>query len=450
MKTAQMYESAARGFFIRLLERLSGSKISRYLAFLERTQRFTRDELRQFQLEKLRHLLAHAYDRVPYYRRLMDHEGIHPNDFRSLEDLSKFPILTKQRIRESAGDIRATGASRPMKVLRAQTGGTTGEPLKFWRDEDCVSFTRAALLRSYIWTGYRIGAPMLFLTGGSLLGPPQNLKQRIGFWLMNYHFMPGFKLRSDTLEEYVRVIRQRRIRYLRGYTTLVHHFASLCEAAGIDDIELSAVYPTAEMLTKAMRHTIERVFHCKVYDHYGCAEINSLANECPEGRKLHVIEEHVIIEESKLNDLGDSALVITDLDNYAQPFIRYAVGDRGRLGASPCVCGRNLGVLEEFLGRSSDAIYLSTGERYPGVFFHHLFGHFEGVNQFQVVQHEAGKLLIKIIRNAHYSTGDSDQIKRLVQEHVDIVPEIEFCEEIPRSRSGKITSVICLVKENSP
>jgi phenylacetate-CoA ligase len=184
-----------------------------------------------------------------------------------------------------------------------------------------------------------------------------------------------------------------------------------------------------------------------VYDQYGCAEINSLANECPEAKKFHIISEHAYVEQLDLEGegLGPDALVITDLDNFAQPFIRYAVGDRGRLATEPCTCGRNLPVLDEFLGRSSDSIVLASGEEYPGVFFHHMFGHFSGVAQFQVEQNDPGELLVRIVRNSRYQDDDTGEIKRLIAEHTGIISELAFVEAIERSPSGKITSVICNV-----
>jgi len=446
MSTDRYYTSAMRRFLIESAERAEGSRVAENLRVLEGTAQLPRIGLAEWRLQKLQRLVKHACENVPFYKELFQREGIHPRDIRQLSDIEHIPILTKSAIRENIADLKAVKLPAGMKAIQAQTGGTTGEPLKFWRDTDCNSFTRAALLRSYAWTGYRLGDPMLFLTGGSLLGAPQTRKQRASFALMNYHFMPGFRLRGDNLDEYVAVIKEKRIRFMRGYSTLLHQFAALCERAGHTDLHLTAVYPTAEMLTGPQRETIERVFHAGVYDQYGCAEINTLANECPEARKFHIIEEHVVVEEVERSDLGAHTLVITDLDNYAQPFIRYANGDRGRVNAERCACGRNLGVLEEFLGRSSDEIVLASGEGYPGVFFHHLFGHFPGVTQFQAVQDTAGELTIRIIRNDRLTKDDEGSIKRLVAEHTGIIPDIDYVDEIERTPGGKITSVICTVR----
>lgn len=447
MRTGDFYSSVWRRTVLRGAERFASSKVDPALRILAETQQLSRDELLAWQWEKFKRLIDHSYRYVPYYRRLLDSVGMKPEDFADRADLERIPLLTKALIQDNQSDLRARGFDRPTKLVEAQTGGTTGEPLKFLRNVDCNSLTRAALLRSYTWTGYRIGDPILFLTGGSLLAAPQTRQQRIGFALMNFHFMPGFGLRRETLSEFLRVIRTHHIRHIRGYSTLIYLLAALCEEASITDIELDAAYPTAEMITKAQRETIERVFGCKIYDHYGCAEVNALANECPEGRNLHTIDEHTILEEINSQETGDHTLVITDLDNYAQPFIRYANADRGRVGTASCACGRNLGVLSEFLGRKSDYVILSDGQRFAGVYFHHLMGNFTGVRQFQVVQDRAGELLFRIVRSATYDSDDEETIRRSVREHTNIDPAIEYAESIERSKSGKLSSVICNVED---
>jgi phenylacetate-CoA ligase len=445
MDTSHFFTSDTRRRMIETLERVEGAKVTDALRELSGTEKFTTRELDDYRWRKLTRLIDHAYKNVPYYRRAFDEAGVKPRDIRTVDDYERIPILTKKLIRENAQDMRAASLPAGMRVIEAQTGGTTGEPMKFLRDSDCNSFSRAALLRSYMWTGYRIGSSMLFLTGGSLLGAPQKLKQRAGFAAMNYHFAPGFRLSADTLMEYVNLVRRKQVKFLRGYSTLLHQFAELCEDAGIDDLELTAVYPTAEMLTSAQRETIARVFHAEVFDQYGCAEVNTLANECPEEKNLHIIEEHAWIEQVDLSTegFGADALVVTDMDNFAQPFIRYAIGDRGRISGKMCACGRNLRYLEEFLGRSSDEIVLASGAGYPGVFFHHLFGHFPGVTQFQIIQDTPGELNVRIIRNSRFGPDDEGEIKRLVAEHTGIISTIEFVDQIERNPSGKITSVIC-------
>jgi len=94
----------------------------------------------------------------------------------------------------------------------------------------------------------------------------------------------------------------------------------------------------------------------------------------------------------------------------------------------------------------SDDIFLASGERYPGVFFHHLFGHFQGVTQFQVIQDEPGRMTLKLVLNDRYENAHENKIKDLISEHTGITPVIEYCSEILRPEGQKITSVICNVK----
>lgn len=426
-------------------ERADPLHVSDGLRVLEKTSSMTRLGLAEWRWDKLTRLISHAYANVPYYRRVLDEAGIRPIDVRRPDDFQQIPVLTRKDVQENSEDLKATSLPAGMKVVQARTGGTTGAPLEFLRNLDGDGFSRAAVLRSFSWAGYRLGDPMLVLTAGPTPDAARSLGQRLGRAAMNCHYLSGLELSAETLESYVDVVRRRGIRFLRGYATMLHRFAALCETAGINDIHLTAAYPTAEMLTGPQRETIERIFHAEVYNHYECAEVNAVANECPEGRNLHVVDEHVYVEEISSGELGDNALVVTDLDNYAQPFIRYVNGDRGRMSSERCECKRNLGVLEEFLGRSGDAVVLADGAPYPGVFFHELFGHFEGVTQFQVVQNAPGELVVRIIRNNRYTRESEGEIKRLIAEQTGIIVDVDYVDEIERAPSGKITSVISRV-----
>src|ERR1700722_14796866 len=105
----------------------------RYRRELERTQFFSADEVRALQLRRLRALLAHAYDRCPFYRERFDAAGFHPDDVCSLEDLRTLPPLEKREIQEQGGRMVAEGWPQD-DLLPNQTGGATGTPIRFFRD----------------------------------------------------------------------------------------------------------------------------------------------------------------------------------------------------------------------------------------------------------------------------------------------------------------------------
>ena len=129
------YSSVLRKFLLAAVGYVGGGRVVDEMAELTRTESFSRDQLLEYQFDKFRRLVDHAYRNVPYYRRRMQEAGVEPADFRGPDDIVRFPLSTKQEIRENQNELRATGSDRPMKLVKSQTGGTTGLPLKFVRKD---------------------------------------------------------------------------------------------------------------------------------------------------------------------------------------------------------------------------------------------------------------------------------------------------------------------------
>ena len=122
------------------------------------------------------------------------------------------------------------------------------------------------------------------------------------------------------------------------------------------NIGLKAIFCTGEVLYDHQRELISETFGVPVANGYGARDAGFIAHECPAG-KMHIAAEHVIVE--ILDESGQSVpkgevgeIVITNLDGYAMPFIRYKTGDLGALADEQCPCGRGLPLMKE-IGRAS-------------------------------------------------------------------------------------------------
>ena len=116
----------------------------------------------------------------------------------------------------------------------------------------------------------------------------------------------------------------------------------------------TCVITTSEVLTDYHRELIGNVFQCRVYNEYGCGETGTIAHECEFG-SMHINAENVIVEIVRdgevVNDGEVGDIVVTDLNNFAMPLIRYNLKDIGYIDSEPCPCGRGLPIL----GRSLKA-----------------------------------------------------------------------------------------------
>ena len=114
------------------LGRYGGADYERYRRLFAESQSWSTAELRAYQDERLREVVAQAYEQVPFYRRRLDGLKLRPHDIRTVDDLRKLPLLTKDDIRGAGADMVARGYPR-RKALVASTSGSTGYPLTLWR-----------------------------------------------------------------------------------------------------------------------------------------------------------------------------------------------------------------------------------------------------------------------------------------------------------------------------
>ena len=139
-----------------------------------------------------------------------------------------------------------------------------------------------------------------------------------------------------------------------------------------------SVISSAQMLPQHSRELIENNLNCKVYDKYGSREFSGIAYECNKHFGHHVVAENYIVEilkdkePAKENEVGE--IVITDLNNYCMPLIRYRIGDLAKsLGTKTCDCGRGLPLIGDIQGRVQSIIVGANGKYLPGTYFSHLF-----------------------------------------------------------------------------
>ncbi|MFC1963382.1 hypothetical protein ACFLVL_02035 [Chloroflexota bacterium] len=150
-----------------------GTKTLKYLREMEDTQWWSPEQLHELQNRKLRALIQHVYENVPYYHRIFEERRLNANDIQTVEDLQKLPILTKNDIRQNQSDLVAKDTSKRKSVLTT-TSGSTGEPLAFYTDMDAISINWAGIFRGWEWAGYRLGDKRATLAGSSLVpdAPP--------------------------------------------------------------------------------------------------------------------------------------------------------------------------------------------------------------------------------------------------------------------------------------
>jgi len=230
---------------------------------------------------------------------------------------------------------------------------------------------------------------------------------------------------------------------LVAYAGALYEWARLLGEQRTRVPSLSAIIVSAETLRDEWRKVIEDCFNVPVYNRYGGRDIKFVAQECPARQGMHINAENLFVEIVKdghpapPGQLGE--IVITRLDNFAMPFIRYRSGDLGRMSDSSCHCGRGLPVLETVEGRVQDAIMTSDGKVISGLFFPHMLKDCPEVKHFQVHQMALDRLDIHVVLHDTQPFTSRQRIERLVRQHVgtDMQIQFEIRDVIPVASSGK-------------
>ena len=424
----------------------SGTEISKTQKFLEKSQHWNPEKMKIYREGKLQSLISHAYSHVPYYRELFDGLNLKPEDIRSFDDLDKIPILTKEAARDNQKKLFSENIDL-RKVKKGKTGGTTGVPLEFYKDRADRSFAWGSYYRWYNWMGVDKGDKVVTVWGASthIKKSLQNIKNNAVAWLQNSERINSYNLSERNLGDIYSEILKKDPVLIKGYLSTILFIANHIKANDLKpNKNLKAISTTTETLLPVYRNLLEDVFRVPVYDQYGCGEVSAISYECSAHRGLHINEEHVHVEivDEKNNSISEKTgrIIVTSLNNFAMPFIRYENGDTGSLLSKGCTCGVQSQLMGSVEGRVSDTIKLKNGNEVHGVYFTDIFFELgittDLMNRFQIVQRKSGSIDILLEGKKGLNQNHLDKIKKEVSNHVTI-NSISVEDRLENDESGK-------------
>lgn len=424
----------------------------RTYSLLQKSQWWSREELEAYQVQQLKRLVHHAYENVPYYRRVFDERGLKPEDIQSLSDIQKLPFLTKDIIRDNIEDLKAR--NYPEDAFEyVTTGGSTGIPLGFYYEKGVSRAKEWAFMKTQ-WdrVGYHFYDKCVILRGNVVHSSKEGKyweKTFFGRWLVlsSYHLTP------ENLPKYVAEIQTFKPSYIQAYPSVIMVLANYMKSENLKPIpSLRAILCGSEKLYPWQRELLEDVFQCRVFSWYGHSEMAVLAGECEKCSDYHIFPEYGITElidkdgQPIVDEKTLGEVVSTSLTNYVCPLIRYRTQDLALFSKKTCMCGRNYPIFQNVEGRVQDIII--TKDNRPitltALVFAQHFGAFSRVKEMQLIQEELGKIIIKIVRDSHFSNCDEQEIisKMLKSVGNNLEISFEYVDTIPRTASGKYRFLI--------
>lgn len=432
-------------------------RLGYYLVSMMRRAYWKKDRLVDFQNKKVRQVVKYAYDNVPFYHERFDRLGLKPCDVKTASDLNKLPILTKDEMRKNAE--RMVSHEFDVGSFRVvSTSGSTGQPvfIRISKKED--ELRKVKHLRANISCGQKPRDRWVVVVTPQHQEEVTELQRILGIYALT-----PLSVFDDPAKQ-VSVLEKLRPDVLDGYSSSLLLVAREAEKQGVKDIRPRVIIGGAELIDRSGRELVERVFGAPFYDQYASIEFERLAWQCPERVGFHIDADSVFMqfvdgngEEVAPGERGE--IVCTSLFNYAMPFIRYTVGDVGVASEEmDCSCGRTFPLMKVLEGRKDSLIFLPDGRVLSplvvgdGMMF---FKFYRDIDQYRVIQKRIDFFRFLVKRK---DSGVDEKVmevellayvrKLFNVGESEVSCEVEFVDDIPLDKSGKLMKVVSELKGN--
>ena len=407
------------------------------------TQALGREAVLAKQQHDLERIVRFAAAHAPYYGEtlapLLHHDGF---------DFARLPILGKDDVVRRLNDLLVRGTDQA-RVKLGHTGGSTGKPLAFWYDDAKHELMRAGMMRSYMFSGWRPGQKILNFWGarqdvaaGGVFGT------QLGDFIAAERTIAAHEYTEAQLRTWARIIQTYRPTLLQGYASVLSEVARFVLSARVAmPNTLIGIYSTAEVLTQAQRERMEQAFGCKAFNQYGSREIPNIACECQRGN-MHVFTDMVYLESVGIE--GEDRLLVTSLTNRLMPFIRYDIGDTGRLLEGECDCGLPFPLMEMNMCRQNDLILTRSGMTVHPSYFNRLLYGMTQIRQYQWVQRGLASLELNLVADRPLSLETRASLEMQLRSEVDadLTLDVNYLDHIPKTSSGKHRFVMRKTKDS--
>jgi phenylacetate-CoA ligase len=423
-----------------------------YYEHLLRTEEFDAASLRNYQLQLLECIVRHAYETVPFYRERLS-PLITRRGHVDLTHWERIPPLTRRELRDNRDDMLSRAVPLDHgKFYRISTSGTTGIPVSVTATRLTDGIRRCANWRTHTNHGidWRQQFAIALRRKPGQANWPEGSRARSPWgppWL-DPPGPPRIQINGATpVDRIVEWLRRNKAAY---FSSLPITLAAVAEERNARDIGLRRVFSFGMSVKQDHREAVRRSLGAEIVELYGSEDCGPIAHPCPECDRLHIQAELLFVEivdnKGKQRSTGDiGRVLITVLHNFAQPLIRYEIGDLAAFG-EPCACGRAHAVIGNIPGRSRDMFRRPDGTRFAGFTIDGMFPAQLGVKWWQIAQTGVENFEVRVVSSREPTAADqrwvegrlrlswnwqcSIILKRLVQipykpgqKHIDFVYE---------------------------
>ena len=421
-----------------------GSSFIKGLRKWRKIQNLSEEELIKLQKDNLQKMLDHISTNVPYYSKLNIEKKSDPYEW-----LKGFPLLYKSTIKENLDDIVIGDRT---KLVVEKSSGSSGIHGAVYLTKEEHSASQAIQTLWWEWAGYRFGNSIMQTGINPHRGVVKSIKDRI----LNTDYVAAFGISEEQMKAKLYALEKSPRDHFAGYASSLYVFAQMAKKNNITGVKFKSVFSWGDKMFPHYRKLIEETFNTKVYDSYGCTEGLMMAAQ-KDKANYYLMSPHVHVElldkdgnEVQPGELG--YVVVTRLDAFAMPLIRYYLGDLAVKGTRNKNEKYDFGfpLIEKIIGRDTDIIRTASGKYMVVHSFTGIFEHLPEVKQFRVIQRTLEEIEIELIPDKGFSEEIVyGKVEKIIHDALQEPFGIKFkiVDFIPSTPSGKPQIIQSFIKE---
>ena len=428
-------------------------QIEQLIDVLEQTQWWSLAQLEQQQEHDLKKIVRHHAAHNTWFRQRLKDQGLVAGKIWTLEGLRQLQPFAKRDIQQ-AGDIFLSKIIPPdhEPVVTSQTSGSTGEPVTIHKTAQNMAYWSAHVIRDHRWYGRDYSGKMT-----AIRATMREIIERSPNWggpvAMLYGSGPaqGIPVNTDLARQQELLVK------FQPNIVIVHAgvltgLVTEWERTGFTLTELRHIKNVGDTVHNSLRERVKKLTGLDIEDNYSSSEVGAIAIQCPVSGLFHVMSENLIVEildqngqACKTGEVG--RVVITDLQNTANPIIRYDIGDYAEVG-EPCTCGRHLPTLKRILGRERGLFVRADGSRFWPTAGQQRIGKVVPMKQWQMIQHSLTDIEYRMVTDQPLTEEQHSKLTEIVNNNLGFANEvrvIRYENSLPLF-NGKYEESVCLVK----
>lgn len=394
----------------------------------------TEKELIDLSSNNLNTVLKYAISSIPFYSTLAIEHKVNP-----LELLSTFPIMNKADIRNNLQNLIS---GKKSELIKYTSSGSSGVQGAVYMNKKEQSIIRAIMLLWWEWAGYSFGKPT-FQTG---MTTERGFVKSLKDFLLRIHYSQAFNLDEDVVLNELNGLRGKSNLFLAGYASSLNVYADVCLKKGLDNVKFGSAVCWGDKLFEHYNKNIKNAFGCDVKETYSCNE-GFLVGAKKDLDYFYIMSPHVYVEivDKDGNPVPDGELgyvLLTRLDCFSMPLIRYYVGDLAiKLPREKYPEKREMyfPLLEKVIGRDTDIVITSSGKRLIVHFFTGIFEFVPEIRQFMVIQRDISGLEIDYIPAPGFTPAVLERLDKIFYDKLKERLNVTWraVDHIPPTASGK-------------